>query len=143
MALFAGGLLALMTEWNSLLAVFVGALAASWIVHGVGTMGSLALLASRSSVTATVSDVVPRAPLWSRLGGVPGALAVVLAAITVNGALGLAGTLALMLVGQMIFSAAIDHFGWFGLDRRRLGWRPTLGLLLVLSGAVTIVLAQP
>ncbi|MGL6324974.1 DMT family transporter, partial [Aeromonas rivipollensis] len=53
------------------------------------------------------------------LGGLPGALTVVLAALCLNSPLGMAGTLALLLLGQLLFGALCDARGWFGLTRRR------------------------
>lgn len=47
-------------------------------------------------------------------GGIPGALTVLLAAIAVNSPLELAGTLGLMLTGQIVFGLIADLRGWFG-----------------------------
>ncbi|MGL6582984.1 DMT family transporter, partial [Aeromonas caviae] len=58
-------------------------------------------------------------PPWAWLGGLPGALTVVLAALCLNSPLGMAGTLALLLLGQLLFGALCDGLGWLGLARRR------------------------
>ena len=143
LALVAGVVLAIMTDWNSQLARHSSPLFASWTAHGVGAVASLTLVALFSTGrSATVPDAPQRWPLWSYLGGIPGAFTVLLAAITVNGALGLAGTLALSLVGQMAFGVLADHFGWFRLQRRRPQLREASGFLLVLAGSMAIIIAR-
>ncbi|MGL6481650.1 DMT family transporter [Aeromonas caviae] len=69
-------------------------------------------------------DPTPEAaPPWAWLGGLPGALTVVLAALCLNSPLGMAGTLALLLLGQLLFGALCDGLGWLGLARAALGKR--------------------
>ena len=80
------------------------------------------------------------APPWAWLGGLPGALTVVLAALCLNSPLGMAGTLALLLLGQLLFGALCDGLGWLGLARRRPSGKDALAALLVLAGALLIVL---
>ena len=65
-----------------------------------------------------------------------------LAAVTVNGVLGLAGTLALSLVGQMAFGVLVDACGWFGLRRRRPSPREAAGLALALAGSLVMLAAR-
>ena len=138
LAILAGVSLAVMIDWNSALARYSSPLFASWTAHGVGAAASaLALAATRHGAPATSID--RRGPMWERLGGIPGALTVLLAAITVNGPLGLPGTIALLLVGQVGFGIAADGFGWFGLQRRRPTFRLLASLALVLSGAALVI----
>ncbi|WP_349918664.1 DMT family transporter [Aeromonas veronii] len=81
-----------------------------------------------------------KAPLWAWLGGLPGALTVVLAAFCLNSPLGMAGTLALLLLGQLLFGALCDALGWFGLPRRRPEGMDLFATFLVMAGALLIVL---
>jgi transporter family-2 protein len=144
LALVAGVVLAVMTDWNSQLARHSSPLFASWTAHGIGTIASMALvliLLLRGKKT-TVSVPHRRWPLWAYLGGVPGAFTVLLAAITVNSALGLAGTLALLLVGQIAFGVCADYFGFFRLPRRQQQPRETIGFALVLIGSMVIIVAR-
>ena len=145
MALVAGIVLAVMIDWNSQLARHSSPFFASWIAHGVGAVASLALVALLSSRTkAGTATVTPegRWPLWSYLGGIPGAFTVLLAAVTVNSALGLTGTLALMLIGQMVFGIVADAFGYFGLRRVLPNRREMCAIGLVLCGSIVIILAR-
>ncbi|MCC3768665.1 DMT family transporter [Streptomyces sp. UNOC14_S4] len=79
------------------------------------------------------------APLWSYLGGIPGAFTVMLASIAVNSDLELSGTIALMLVGQVLFGIVSDSFGLFGTPRRRLVLADFLVVLSVLAGSALII----
>jgi transporter family-2 protein len=83
-----------------------------------------------------------RWPLWSYLGGIPGALIVLLAALTVNSPLGLAGTLALMLIGQILFGLAADTFGLFGLARKTFAQRDLMAFGLIVAGSLAIIVAR-
>jgi bacterial/archaeal transporter family-2 protein len=143
-ALIAGVVLAVMTDWNSQLARHSSPLFASWTAHGVGMAASITLvmLLSPKGNAEHIATSGSRWPLLSYLGGIPGAFTVLLAAITVNSALGLAGTLALLLLGQMAFGAVADYFGLFGLQRRRPQPRQAAGFVLVLLGSMITLLAQ-
>lgn len=143
-ALIAGVVLAIMTDWNSQLARHSSPLFASWAAHGIGAVASTILVAV-FSVGGTATSVEGRHqhwPLWSYLGGIPGAFTVLLAAITVNSTLGLAGTLALSLVGQMAFGVLADFFGFFRLRRRRPQLREATGFAFVLVGSIATIMAR-
>lgn len=142
MALTAGVVLAIMTDWNSALARHSSPLFAAWTAHGVGALASLALVALLPGGRAGKAGPGRPWPLWSYLGGIPGAFVVLLAAVTVNSPLGLAGTLAMMLIGQMGFGVLADRFGLFRLRRRQIRLRGIAGLLLVSAGSVAILLAR-
>ncbi|MGU5715907.1 DMT family transporter [Aeromonas taiwanensis] len=136
LAAFAAGLLlALMIAQNGALASATDPWLASWLAHGVGSL-----------VAALLWCLTPRAAGpeaaagWAWLGGLPGALTVVLAALCLNSPLGMAGTLALLLLGQLLFGALCDGAGWFGLARRLPSGVDGLAALLVMAGALLIVL---
>jgi transporter family-2 protein len=83
-----------------------------------------------------------QAPLWSYLGGVPGAFAVALGAVSVNSVLGLAGSLSLMLTGQIVFSLVTDRFGLFGTPKRLLDRYDILSALAVGIGSAMIIFGK-
>ena len=136
-ALAAGAVLAVMIQVNSVLAAHSTAFFASWVAHGVGALAALALIAVTSRPTGAARPEKP--PLWSYLGGVPGAFTVVLASVTINGSLALSVTIALMLAGQVAFGMAADQFGLFGMMRRKLGRRDLLVVLAVLAGSLLLL----
>ncbi|GAA0373011.1 DMT family transporter [Streptomyces olivoreticuli] len=140
----AGGvLLALMTNYNSLLAKHTSSVFGSWVAHGIGAVAALLLVL----VTARAfgagggerKEKRAKAPFWVYLGGIPGAFTVMLAAIAVNSSLELSGTIALMLVGQVLFGIVSDYFGLFGTPRRRLVLADFFVVLSVLTGSALII----
>ena len=135
-----GGLLTLMVHLNAELGRYGNALFSSWTAHGTGTVAALILLGllhRRRSVEVT--SRLP-APLWAYLGGLAGAVTVILTSITVNSPLALSGTLALGLAGQVIFSLTADRWGLFGLPARRPDLRDLSALGLILAGSALIIL---
>ncbi|WP_312018508.1 DMT family transporter [Streptomyces sp. I05A-00742] len=142
-----GVLLALMTHYNSLLAKHTTPTFASWIAHGLGAVVALLLVllagsrlfrwgSGREEERPGRPADVPR---WVYLGGIPGAFTVILAAIAVNGSLALSGTIALMLVGQIVFGLVSDHFGMFRTPKRRITARDGVVALCVLAGSALII----
>jgi bacterial/archaeal transporter family-2 protein len=146
LALAAGVVLAMMIDRNSVLARHSSPLFASWAAHGIGAAASLLFVMAWAIASRRVRGGLPaspaRGPLWAYFGGIPGAMTVLLAAITVNGPLGLAGTLALMLVGQMIFGMVADGLGWLGMARRTFTRRDVLAAASVVAGSAMIILSR-
>lgn len=135
-----GGLLTLMVYFNGELGRYGSPLFSSWAAHGTGTVAAVILLAIMWRRRPKSSDARPRAPLWAYLGGLSGAITVMLTSTTVNTPLGLAGTLALGLAGQVVFSLAADLWGLFGLPSRKLSSRDFGALALVVAGSILIIL---
>ncbi|MEI5677429.1 MULTISPECIES: DMT family transporter [unclassified Mesorhizobium] len=136
----SGGLLTLMIHFNGELARYGNALFASWTAHGTGTIAAIIFLAVLRRRTPAGDAPKVGTPFWAYLGGLSGAATVMLASAAVNSPLALSGTLALGLVGQMIFSLAADRWGLFGLPMRRPGARDFAALGLVLAGSAIIIL---
>lgn len=136
----SGGLLTMMVFLNGEAGRHGGPLFSSWLAHGTGTVAALIFLAVlwRRRPTGSVSR--SKAPLWAYLGGISGAATVMLTSTTVNTPLALAGTLALGLAGQVVFSLAADRWGFFGMPRRRLGLRDAGAVALIGSGSLLIIL---
>jgi transporter family-2 protein len=143
LALAGGLLLALMIDFNSLMAKHSTPVYASWVAHGIGTIASLIVIGlvaklfkKNTSVTSNHSNNIPK---WAYLGGIPGAFTVILAAVTVNSILGLAASLSLMLVGQVLFGIASDIFGFFGHPKRDLMVSDLFVALSVLMGSGILI----
>ncbi|MCL6706998.1 DMT family transporter [Pseudomonas sp. R2.Fl] len=141
-AALAGGLLAVMITINSGLAAHTTPFTASWIVHGVGAAAAFVLLRlnvamARGRQPGGASGRKP--PLWSYLGGAPGAFAVALSSIAVNSELALAGGLSLLLVGQILFGLVSDMGGLFGTPKRRVNGFDLAAAVLVVAGSALII----
>ena len=139
-ALAAGGLLTLMVHFNGELGRYGGALFSSWTAHGTGTAAALALILALRGRWKAQGGMGQSIPIWAYLGGLSGALTVIITSDAVNSPLALSGTLALGLGGQVIFSLAADRWGLFGLPKRRPKPRDLAALALVMAGSAGIIL---
>ena len=140
LAAFAtGGLLTLMVHFNGELGRYGNVLFASWTAHATGTVAALILILLLRSKWKADDGGTFTIPWWAYLGGVSGAVTVMLTAHTVNSPLALSGTLALGLAGQVAFSLAADRWGMFGLPRRVPDLRDIAALALVVSGSAIII----
>lgn len=124
--LFFNGLLAKKTSptWSSL------------VVHALGTITAGVLVVTLFSRRQSSST---KAPIWSYLGGIPGALTVIIANIAVNSQLGLSGTLALMLLGQTIFGLLVDSLGLFQMKKRVLTLYDFFEVLTIMAGSAVLI----
>ncbi|TKT74816.1 EamA-like transporter family protein [Aquamicrobium sp. LC103] len=130
-----------MVHFNGELGLHGNALFASWSAHGTGTVAAIVLLGLLHRRSRGDRGPYGRAPLWAYLGGISGAVTVMLTAITVNSPLALSGTLALGLAGQVVFSLAADRWGLFGLPVRRPRMNDLAALGLILAGSTLIILS--
>lgn len=139
-ALVAGGLLSLMVHLNGEAARQGGALFSSWLAHGTGTLAALLVIPLWWKVIASRGTALRAAiPLWAYLGGIAGAVTVVMTSTAVNSALALSGTVALGLAGQIVFSLAADRWGWLGIAPRPLRLGDGLALALIAAGSALVI----
>ncbi|MBU1304695.1 MAG: DMT family transporter [Alphaproteobacteria bacterium] len=138
----SGGILTLMVLLNGQLGFYGTPLFSSWTAHGTGTLAAALMIAVlyRWRRPGTPEAPAEKAPLWAYLGGIAGAVTVMLTSTTVNSSLALSGTLALGLAGQVVFSLSADHWGLFGLPKRRPGARDLAALGLIVAGSALIIL---
>ena len=106
------------------------ALAFSGIVSVV--LGVALLLLAKQSVRG-LADVA-RQPVWLWTGGALSVL-IILAITVASPRIGLAATIGTIIALNLGMAAAIDRFGWFGLERIGIGWTRVVGLALLGAGA--------
>ena len=134
-AFATGGLLSLMVLFNGTLAIYGSLLFASWVPHLTGSIAAIvALLVLRPRKASTT-----RPPSWAYLGGVSGALTVMLTSAAMGSSLALSGTIAIGLAGQMVFSLVADARGMFGLPQKLPSNRDMAALGLILSGSLVLI----
>jgi transporter family-2 protein len=113
------------------------------VAHGLGAAAALILVLvyarTRGARNQVQKSPVAKVPLWFYLGGIPGTVTVILAAVTVNSPLTLSGAIAFMLVGQVVFGIVSDSFGLFRTPKRRIVGLDVLGALAVLVGSALII----
>ncbi len=130
----SGILLTLMIHTTGVLASYTSALAASLILH--------ALASTSSFIGLLFSSRKPQseAPRWYYyLGGTLGAFIVMFHNIVVNSPLGMASLIAFTLLGQMVGSVLIDHFGFFALPRRSMTKKQWQQMALFFGGSLLIL----
>jgi bacterial/archaeal transporter family-2 protein len=120
---------AVMGELGGRVGIFP-ALAFSGVVAVV--LGLVLLLVAKQSVRG-LGDVV-REPVWLWTGGALSVL-IILAITVASPRIGLAATIGTIIALNLGMAAAIDRFGWFGLERIGIAWPRVLGLALLGAGA--------
>ena len=111
----------------------------------VGTLEALTTAVVIGAVLALVLLLVVRhslggvgealgGPKWLLLGGVMGVFIVF--SVTVAGPrIGIVATTAFLIAAQFGFAAAIDRYGWFGVEQVAFSWPRVLGIGLLVAGA--------
>lgn len=119
---------------------------AAVISFGGALFVMLLIAAARKSVRVGVGRVVSalrsgELPWWGLLGGVFGAQMVFAQTLLVP-IVGVAVFMTSRVVGQLIGSLSIDHFGWIDVPVKRLTWTRALGALLAIGAVVLVALGS-
>lgn len=98
-------------------------------------VGGFILVIINLLIKAPIPDwsTIKLVPVYLLIGGVLGAIFVSMAIILIP-KIGVANTLGAALVGQLIMSVIIDHFGWFGAQAQNISPARIVGVLLLLTG---------
>ncbi len=121
----------IMAALNSGLGVRLGnPVAASSILLGVALIVSLVFTLSRSLPEASLFVVTP---LHYFMGGIFVA-SYILSITWIAPKIGIGNAIFLVLLGQIVASALIDHFGWFATPVSPLSARRGLGIALMVIG---------
>jgi transporter family-2 protein len=94
--------------------------------------GIAVLLVARRSLHGVQTSF--HQPLWLWLGGILSAF-IILSLTFAAPKIGVAAAIGLLISGNLLVAAAIDRFGWFGLDQIPLSWPRLLGIVLLAGGA--------
>ena len=100
----------------------------------VGTLALTALwLVTARGAARPLAASATGAPWWAWIGGLFGAY-FIWSAIVATQRLGPALFFGLVVTGQLVASAVIEHFGWFGIARQPMTLVRAGGALLLLGG---------
>jgi len=104
------------------------------------TIGTIALLiyVLVSRIPLSQLSGVREAPMITWIGGLLGAFFITATLLTVP-KLGVALTFSLVILGQMIVTLPMDHFGLLGVMVRSITWPRILGVVLVIAGTILIL----
>lgn len=139
LVVIAGALLSTQAAVNARFAAELNsALLASTISFGVGFVAMLLVYFVHSQLAAnwvepSLRTVTPS--LW--LGGLLGAVYVTTVIFAVP-KIGVASTIVLVIFGQLVVSLLLDHYAWLGVPFRAWDLSRTLGVALVVIGAVLV-----
>lgn len=134
MAALDGILIALMVVFNGLLASKTGNSQSLIIIHVVGLLGTtLLLIASRNKLKS-----IRGIPLYLFIAGALGIFNVLFNNISFL-KLGATLTLCLNLLGQLIASMIIDHFGLLGQQVNKINSTKLLGISIMILGILSMM----
>ncbi|MBM7621528.1 transporter family-2 protein [Bacillus tianshenii] len=132
---FLGGILGgIQAPVNSQLGKKIGSLEASFVSFFIGTLFLLLLTTFFGKGNLMQ---LPHVPKWQLVGGFLGACFVTFVIMAVP-KIGVALTIISLIIGQMIVSMVIDHFGLFGSAKIALNYQRLLGVVMMLVALVFI-----
>lgn len=126
-ALVGGILVGIQAGVNGILGSKIGAIEGAFISFFTGTLALLLVVIffGRGNLLA-----VTNLPKWQLIGGLLGAAYVFILVLTVP-KIGVASVLMAIIVGQVLSSTVIDHFGLFGGRQIPIDWRRITGLIFL------------
>ena len=134
-----GLLVPIQTAANSRLRMTVGqAYVSTLISFTVSTLFLLLVAAVAGIPILPTAEMLHAAPWWSWFGGII-ALLTITCAIYLFKELGQLQATIIPLFSQLLFSLAIDHFGWFGSRVIPMDGKRLMGALLLIVGIVLVV----
>jgi len=133
----AGCLVGMQAPINSRLGKAVGSLQAATVSFLVGTAVLLLIAAFVRGGLGSLGQV-RQVPWWALIGGLLGAVYVTVALVAVR-TLGASGLTAVVIVGQLAISVAIDRFGLFGIAKQHITAPRIVGLVLLVAGTALVV----
>nr|WP_223700983.1 DMT family transporter [Sutcliffiella deserti] len=134
LAFFGGILGGIQAPINSQLGKRIGSLEASFVSFFIGTLFLLLLTAFFGKGNLLHLPTVPK---WQLAGGFLGACFVTFVIIAVP-KIGVALTIISLIVGQMIVSTVIDHFGLFGGAKIPMNSQRLIGISLMVIALLFI-----
>ena len=135
-SIFTGIVLAIMISLNGGLGHISGNYASSVIIHFVGLIGIIFVLIFTKSKIKNLKGI----PFYMFTGGLIGILTVLFTNIGFSG-LGVSLTVSLSLLGQLITSLIIDHFGYFNMPVIEFDKKKILGLIIIIAGIYVMTLS--
>ena len=130
-----GLLIAIMVTINGILAGYVGDYPATVIIHIVGLSATAIIIMAQKLKIKINRDM----PLYWFSGGLIGAVMTIFNTVSFA-ALGVSLTLALGLIGQLVASGVIDHYGLFVLKVNKFNKNKTLGFVIIAIGITVMVI---
>lgn len=126
-----GGLMGgLQAPINGALGKKLGGFEASLVSFSIGTLFLIFIVLFFGKGNVLHIFQVPK---WQLVGGFLGAIFVTTIILSVPN-LGAAATIFAAIIGQIVISVIIDHFGFFGMEQIPIDWNRALGVTLMVLG---------
>jgi transporter family-2 protein len=135
-AILAGAFIPAQASINTKLSSVVQPIQASFISFVIGSL-FLLLLIIVMRLPFPLLQAYRSLPFYAFSGGVFGAIFVTIMIFLIP-KIGVMATLMSGLVGQMLMSAVIDHFGWFGVPVQPITLSRSLGFVLLFAGVFMV-----
>ena len=135
LAIVSGALSAITVVQNGNLALYLGNYRATVMVHAVGLVTVLLVLAvRRQRITWN-----RKTPWYGYFGGIMGVMTV-LGCNASYATLGVSVSVAMLLLGQALMGVAIDQFGLFGAPKRPFQAQHLLSFGLIIGGVAVMLI---
>lgn len=95
----------------------------------IGTLCLAIWVILEPSTRPTFSQLA-NVPIWLWVGGVLGVYAISTSIYTAP-TLGFLTFTGLVLFGQLLMSACLDHFGWLGVEQQPINWKRMIGIVCI------------
>ena len=135
-SIFTGIILAIMISLNGQVSGIAGSYTSSVIIHLVGLFGIILVLIFTKSKIGNLKGI----PFYMFTGGLIGILTVLFTNASYIG-LGVSLTVSISLLGQLVTSLVIDHFGYFNMPVSEFDKKKILGLIIIIVGIYVMTLS--
>jgi len=133
---FSNGIfIAIMVLLNGLVAKKFGNYVGLVIIYGMGLLVSIVIIV----VKKQYKDIFNKIPYFLFTASIVGVLVLFLNNVCMNN-IGVSLTLALVLIGQIVFSAIFEHFGILGVIKKKLSLAKLPGYMLIIAGAAIMII---
>jgi len=137
LAVVAGAMMPTQAATNNKMAAVVDSpILAAFISFFIGTLGLLVYVVASGTPLSNMWNAKD-APAVAWIGGLLGAFFVT-TTVLLAPRLGVAMTFSLIVLGQMLITLVIDHFGLLGVPVQQVTLSRVAGILLVIGGVVLI-----
>jgi transporter family-2 protein len=130
--IFTGILISLFVFLNGILSRYTNDMSALFIVH---VLGFLSILLIKFFKKSKIEKFPVQYYLY--LGGLCNIVIIFLENVTMK-EIGISFTILFIIIGQLMFSLIVDHFGLFGRESYKFGMKKSMGLLLIFAGIAAI-----
>ena len=135
-SIFTGIIVAIMISLNGQVSGIAGSYASSVIIHLVGLFGIILVLIFTKSKIGNLKGI----PFYMFTGGLIGILTVLFTNASYIG-LGVSLMVSISLLGQLVTSLVIDHFGYFNMPVSEFDKKKILGLIIIIVGIYVMTLS--